>query len=329
MAKGLDVGTMNIICAEKEGDDIVFIQQRDAFIELEFNELTQKMLNNTNVLYIAKGNVINVLGDDALNFANIFNKRTRRPMRNGIISPEEKSAIPMVKLIIEKVVGEPNYQNEKLYLSSPANPIDSDIDTLYHQKTLESILRKIGYDARTINEGMAIIYSELADNGFSGLGISLGAGMTNVALGYYATPVLSFSLARGGDWIDQQTARATGLPVERICTIKEKNFKLSYVTEMGSPEGALAVYHNNLISYVINYLKRELTKGITTPDISVPVVLAGGTAMPAGFTDQFRKQLHETDLPINISRVILANDPLFSVARGCLIAATTEEGTTE
>ncbi|MFQ6063409.1 MAG: hypothetical protein ACE5J9_09595, partial [Methanosarcinales archaeon] len=263
MAKGLDVGTMNIVCAEKEGDDIVFIQQRDAFIELEFNELTQKMLNNTNVLYIAKGNVINVLGDDALNFANIFNKRTRRPMRNGIISPEEKSAIPMVKLIIEKVVGEPNYPNEKLYLSSPANPIDSDIDTLYHQKTLETILRKIGYDAKTINEGMAIIYSELADNGFSGLGISLGAGMTNVALGYYATPVLSFSLARGGDWIDQQTARATGLPVERICTIKEKNFKLSYVTEMGSPEGALAVYHNNLISYVINYLKRELTKEIT------------------------------------------------------------------
>ncbi|MFQ6056743.1 MAG: hypothetical protein ACE5J3_12265, partial [Methanosarcinales archaeon] len=153
--------------------------------------------------------------------------------------------------------------------------------------------------------------------------------MTNVALGYYATPVLSFSLARGGDWIDQQAARATGLSVERICTIKEKNFKLSYVTEMGSPEGALAVYHNNLISYVINYLKREIAKGITTPDISVPVVLAGGTAMPAGFTDQFRKQLHETDLPINISRVILAKDPLFSVARGCLIAATTEEGTTE
>jgi len=195
MAKGLDVGTMNILSAQQDGNDTVFVQQRNSFVEIEYSDMAEQMLSRSEVLHIRKDDKVYVVGDDALNFANIFNKETRRPMKHGILSNDEQSAIPMMKLIIEQVVGEPAYPDEKLYFSSPADPIDSDLSTLYHQKTIESFLDDMGYDSEPINEGMSVIYSELADNNFTGLGISFGAGMTNVCLSYYAVPVMKFSVA--------------------------------------------------------------------------------------------------------------------------------------
>ena len=142
MAKGLDIGTMNIVCAEMEGDEIVFVQQRNAFLELDYSDLTKMMLDNANVQYVIKDNKIYVLGDDAMKFATVFRKSTRRPMRSGILSPEEKEAIPIIKLIIEKVLGSPKYDNEIVCLSSPANPIDADIETTYHRKTMEALVKR-------------------------------------------------------------------------------------------------------------------------------------------------------------------------------------------
>src|SRR6056297_3132738 len=125
MARGIDVGTMNIISAEQDGNETVFVQQRNSFVEIEYSDMAEEMLSRSEVLHIRKDDSVYVVGDDALNFANIFNKETSRPMKHGILSSEEASAIPMIKLITEQVVGEPSRPNERLFYSSPADPIDS------------------------------------------------------------------------------------------------------------------------------------------------------------------------------------------------------------
>ncbi|PYT28501.1 MAG: hypothetical protein DMG57_14525 [Acidobacteria bacterium] len=56
----------------------------------------------------------------------------------------------------------------------------------------------------------------------------------------------------------------------------------------------------------------------------VPLVLSGGTAMPAGFKDRFEKALRATDFPIELSEVCMASDPLHSTAKGTLVAALCE-----
>ncbi len=325
MAKGLDVGTMNILSAQQDGSDTVFVQQRNSFVEIEHSDMAQQMLSRSDVLHIRKDDKVYVVGDDALNFANIFNKETRRPMKHGILSSDEQSAIPMMKLIIEQVVGEPNHPNEKIYFSSPADPIDSDLTTLYHQKTIESFLTEMGYDAEPINEGMAVIYSELAANNFTGLGISFGAGMTNVCLAYYAVPVMKFSVARGGDWVDEETARATGTPVDKITSIKEDDFRLDFETDVGGVEGALSIYYENLLEYVIEKIVQEVDEEDIEEDLDVPVVVTGGTSSPRGFEELFREHLENADIPFSISDVTHAREPLYSVARGGLVSARSDE----
>jgi len=325
MAKGLDVGTMNILTAQQDGNDTVFVQQRNSFVEIEYSDMAEQMLSRSEVLHIRKDDKVYVVGDDALNFANIFNKETRRPMSQGILSSDEKSAIPMMKLIIEQVVGEPAYPGEKLYFSTPADPIDSELSTLYHQKTIESFLNDVGYEAEPINEGMSVIYSELAENNFTGLGISFGAGMTNVCLAYYAVPVMKFSVARGGDWIDEQAARATGTPVDKVTSIKEDDFELDFTTDVGGVEGALSIYYENLLDYVIEKVVEEVDDEDVEEDLDIPVVVTGGTSSPRGFEELFRDHLQDANIPFSISGVSHADEPLYSVARGGLVAARSDE----
>ena len=325
MAKGLDVGTMNILSSRQEGSETVFVQQRNSFVEIEYSDMAEQMLSRSEVLHIRKDDKVYVVGDDALNFANIFNKETRRPMQTGILSSEESSAIPMIQLITEQVVGEPAHEGERLFYSSPADPVDVDLSTLYHEKTLESMLGDMGYDPEPINEGMAVIYSELADHDFTGLGISFGAGMTNVCLSYYAVPVMKFSIARGGDWIDEQTATATGTPVDKVTSTKESDFELDFKTDVGGIEGALAIYYENLIDYVIENIRQEVDEGDIEEGLDVPVVVTGGTSSPDGFEELFEDHLNDANLPFSISSVQRATEPMYSVARGALVAARSEE----
>lgn len=325
MAQGLDVGTMNILSARQDGDETVFVQQRNSFVEIDYSDMAEQMLSRSDVLHIRKDNQVYIVGDDALNFANIFNEETRRPMEAGILSSDEKSAIPMINLIADQVVGEPEYDDELLFFSVPADPIDSDVSTLYHQKTIQSLLDDMGYSPDPINEGMAVIYSELADHEFTGLGISFGAGMTNVCLSYYAVPVMKFSIARGGDWIDEKAAQATGNPVDKVTSVKEEEFALDFETDVGGIEGALSIYYDNLLDYVIENIISEVDDEDVEEGLDVPVVVTGGTASPDGFEDLFAERLHEADLPFSISNVSRATNPMYSVAQGALVAARSEE----
>lgn len=322
MAKGLDDGTMNIICAKKEGDSTVFVNERNAFIEIDSTELAKNMLDSAEVYYIEKGDKFYVLGEDAFRIANVFGCKVRRPMKHGIISSEERESIPVIEVIINNLVGPPE-QNEMLCISSPANPIDSNVNVLYHKKTVEALAQKMHYNTHVIDEGLAVVHSELSESA-TGVGISIGAGLTNVTVAYMATPIVSFSISRGGDWIDEQVAVANGTAVEKVTSIKENSFSLDSEYEPGSIEGALSIHYDALITYIIQNLKEKLSE-VTPPDIEFPIAIAGGSAKTKGFVDLFKEKLPEKDFPLKISTINVADEPINAVARGCLIAALTKE----
>jgi hypothetical protein len=54
-------------------------------------------------------------------------------------------------------------------------------------------------------------------------------------------------------------------------------------------------------------------------------VIAGGTAKPRGFKEMFEKALNSRTLPVAVSGVRMASDPLTATARGALIAALYEK----
>lgn len=325
--KGVDIGTAFVKCAEKQAEEIIFKSQRNAFFEIEHTDFTKKILENSKVKYIVKESKFYIIGDEALEFANMFNKETRRPLSKGVISPTEKDALPIIELLIKTIVGRPAYEGEIVYFSVPGEPLDANFNVIYHTKILEGFLKTLGYNPKPINEGHAIILSELGEEDFTGIGISFGGGMVNVCLSFLSVPIFKFSLTKAGDWIDQQVAMATDETASRVSVIKESSLDLSKESYLNKIESALSIYYNHLIEYVLENIKEEFSKTKRMPQITNPVtiILSGGTSLPKGFADRFRRILNQLKLPISVGSVRMASQPLRSVAKGALVAASTDE----
>jgi len=324
MEKGLDVGTAFIYCAQKTGPQVAFRTQRNAFFDIEYNEFVRDILDKGDIKYVQSKDKIYIVGDDSIKFANIFGKNTRRPLRSGVISPEEDEALPIVELIIKSVLGPHHPRGGIVYYSIPGPPVDADFDIIYHKNIIKGFLEKWGYRPKPMNEGLAVIFSELAENNFTGMGISFGGGMANVCLAIMTVPVFSFSVAKAGDWIDEQVARVTNEPISKITTFKETSLNLKKPeSKMTKTEQALSIYYNYLIEYVLEQIKKEIEQNVKIPKFEepIPIVISGGTAKPPGFIERFREILRKTSFPLEVKEARLAPHPLYTVAKGTLIAA--------
>ena len=323
---GLDIGTMNIVSARREGEETTTNRVRDAFLDL--GEEAKRMLKLSGVNFIDRGEEgIIVVGDAAMEMANVFGREARRPLSQGLIAAGEMEALDVLGVMIKNVLGVPKAKKESCYFSVPASPVDADRDVVYHKGVFERIVTECGYTAYPSNEAMAIIYAETAKEGFSGLGISFGSGMCNLAMAVVGVEGLSFSVARGGDWIDAGAAKATGSTKSRICALKERGVDL--MAPEGREQEALALYYKALIEYCIDQTAREFAKikdrfALPKP---IPIVISGGTSLAGNFVPFFEQVFEKKRkrFPIEVSEIRHASDPLNAVARGLLIQAMQEE----
>jgi hypothetical protein len=146
--------------------------------------------------------------------------------------------------------------------------------------------------------------------------------MVNVAFSLFGAPVFTFALVNSGDWIDKMAAKATG---ESIAFINKTKTKIDLGKEPTNlVERAIKTQYELMIEKTVIGIKKGLENNKEKNaklDAPVDFVVAGGTASPPGFDTLFEKLLREAKLPVEIGRVVRPADPLFAVARGCLIAA--------
>jgi len=322
---GLDIGTMNLVSARKaEKNNITLRQMRDLFIDLPTT--AKKMLKLGSVSYIESGDHLLVLGDEAMEVANMFGREGRRPLKAGLISAEEVDSLTVLGHMIKDVLGEPTHEGEHCYFSIPAAPVDVNMDVVYHKGVFTRIVQECGFTPHAANEAMAIIFAETAKEGFSGIGISFGSGMTNIALSISTIEGLSFSVARGGDWIDQGAAKSVGGTASKMCAIKEKGIDLN--NPKSREEEAISFYYKALIEHALDNITQQfmMKGGHLVLNKPIPIVVGGGTSLAGGFMDFF-KQVFESKrkrFPIQISEVRHAGDPFYAVSKGMLVLAQQE-----
>jgi actin-like ATPase involved in cell morphogenesis len=325
LGRGLDVGTVNICAAARtRAAETVYNIQRNAFLDVRSDAFTKKMLMKLGIDYIVQGDKGYVLGDPAFELANIFEKNTRRPMKDGMISPIEPEALLIVSLIIAQLVGHPQQVGEVCAFSVPADPIDVERNVIYHRGALETVLRKLGYTPKPLLEGHSVVFSELAEQDFTGVGISCGGGMFNICIAYKSVPALTFSTSRGGDWIDNNVSQAIGMPIPQVCAMKESGVDL--MNPKDRIQDAIVIYYRNLIQYTLETIKQKFESAQNLPTFTKPidVVCAGGTSLIRGFIDVFRDEFKKVQFPMEVNEIRLARDPLKAIARGCLVAALEE-----
>ena len=319
---GLDVGTSRIVVARNNDRKYQYDSELNAFITLPHSALTASLLQRENVFHEIRGGEIVVAGDDAARFAEIFHVDTRRPMANGVLNPREPHSLSVVRGIIARMLGKAEREGRKVVFSVPAAVEGVDNAIPYHEAAISRMLSDLGYLPTPINEGLAVVFGELADSNFSGIGISCGSGLCNVCMAVLSVPVLSFSVNKAGDYIDNQAAIVTGDLALRMRIQKEKSFRLNGLIG-DRVNDALSVYYQDVLVTLVRTLRDHISSAQRLPRLeqSIPLVLSGGTTMPKGFLDHFTKVLKTHELPVKLSEVRISSDPLNSTARGALMAA--------
>ena len=323
---GLDIGTNMLVAAtmNEEGKP-VYKRQRDAFFKIKpKSEVNKKSirtaLESRKSNFIIDGEDFVVVGEDALRMANERNLEARRPMNRGVLSPREKSSLPMIKLIIKSIIGQGS-GSDKLVFSIPAEPVDGTFDIFYHEEMMKTYLREMGFDPTSLNEGFAIAFSELLDDNLTGMCISMGAGMCNSVVVYDGDPVSQFSIIKGGDWIDQSVGKALDLSAS-IVQIEKEESNIDLFKPKGKIQEAIVVYYGVLISYaldnIIFELKRTKLPSFRSP---VPIVVSGGLVLATNFIEKFRAEAATKKFPFEIKEIRKARDPMNCVANGCLMAS--------
>lgn len=322
---GLDIGTMNLVAARRTAQGVEHTRMRDAFLDLPPS--AKKMLKLSGTSFVERGDDVLLLGDAAMETANVFGKEARRPLQAGLVAAGEIEALEVLGLMIKQILGPPRVEGEHCYFSVPAAPIDRpERDIIYHKGVFERIVEDCGYTAWAANEAMAIIFSECADDGFSGVALSFGSGMTNVALAINTIPGLEFSVARGGDWIDAGVANSIGSTQARICAIKEAGVDL--LKPEGREQEALAFYYKELIRYALDQIAQRFKQiqGQFELPKPIPLIISGGTSKAGNFIQLFEKEFKKRQkrFPIQVSEIRHASDPLNAVANGMLTQAIIE-----
>lgn len=316
---GFDLGTTCLVAAREVEDKRVLVKnERNAFLSVRCDQSTQEILEKLKIKYVSLDDNMYVLGNLALNLASIFNREVQRSMDKGILNPTEAKSIPILKLIVQNILWPPRQQGEICCFSIPADPIDRDQDTIYHRGVFEKILRSIGFEPVIIDEGYAVVLSEMGDKEFTGIGVSCGGGMVNVCAAFKSVPLMSFSISRGGDWIDKSAASALGVPVSRVTTLKEQGISLK--NPANREEEAIVIYYKNFIRYFLESMAQVFGKSSKGPQFKEPVdiVFTGGASMVNDFLDVVTEELANVNLGIPLGNIRRAEEPLTSVSRGCL-----------
>ena len=144
-AYGLDIGTSRIVSIRQDDPTgAISVDQLNAFIAVSETKFLKDMLVKNHMAHTRIKDEIAVLGYDAQQFANIFNSEIRRPMKKGLITPEEIYAIPVMKEIINLVLPRPEEVAQPLCFSVPAPEAGFEADLVFHEGMIQEIPGRYG-----------------------------------------------------------------------------------------------------------------------------------------------------------------------------------------
>ena len=323
---GLDIGTANIVVYTNGRPGGGTQMEANAFFTVPSMPNTREILEDKAVRFFEKDDQLHIIGNAAEEFSNILGGATRRPMENGLVNLKEDDGIHVIQAILDPMVPEAAQKGHSLWFSVPGDPIDREGAVIFNESIFKTYLKGRGYVPRSINEAMAVVMSELSDQHATGIGISMGGGMCNICFSYLSIPAVTYSIQKGGDFIDQTVGRSVGESATKIKSIKEQELDLGAAPRNNIEHGLHAAY-DDLFATLAASLAKVLSGSDNVPRLkqAVPIVLSGGTVLPPGSRERFETILDEIDLPIRISNVVQARNPLVATAKGAYLMAVADE----
>jgi actin-like ATPase involved in cell morphogenesis len=337
-ARGIDVGTAFMVSAgQTDNSDVEISSVRDCFLSIPLEQAP--MLEMSGISFVQGQDNLYVVGSDAVELAGALGGEIRRPLSRGFISSKEEEGKAVVSLILEKILGKGKSEIAAFSVPGPIfeNGQVQNNDLNFHTRFFQELINNLGFNARPINEAVAVTYSETMNPKnqdeipLTALSISLGAGMINVALTYKSLPVRVFSIPFGGDFIDEGAAKATNSSISHITMLKEHGVDAmtgkildpdpSHDAQSERQAEAISLMYKELVTKLVTAVNEFFALPANRTEIkeTIPVIYSGGTSLIKNF-DKLFNDIFMRDLSVRfpVGKARSAQYPLDATSRGAL-----------
>ena len=336
MNVALDLGSNWFRSLRVDGSRLISRRSRAVFATLPDSAAQRGLLERAGVSYAVGDDYLALIGQAADEFSPAFQSKCRELLPFGDLPADDPVARQVIALLVEALLPKASSAGELCCLIRCGG--ESDPGRLSRRTEFFSrLIRLQGYQPVKLSAGMSVVYAGLADQGFTGIGLDLGASGCDMAVAHRGVPVASCWVPRGGRWIDEQLARRQQW-IARDSHGRSKPDVLRAATNKlvchgtllnpaGDGEKILAKLYRELLIPAMQKLTRTLTIcGEATLPHPQPltIVCTGGVTQVPGFVEFLHQFLREMPLPVPVGSVRLAEDADYALLRGGLIHTEVE-----
>ncbi|MGD9855293.1 MAG: hypothetical protein AB7U20_10120, partial [Planctomycetaceae bacterium] len=330
-----DIGTRHFRSLRRQEGRLIGRRNLAEYVALPDTPGHRRLLERTTYSFARCEDSLLVVGQAALELAETLQLPSVPLLASGRMPEDDPLARQVIASLIDCLIPRTDVADEPCWMTVPGALHDP--ETLSDRKFLCQLVRLKGYEPRVIPSGRSVILAELGAEGFTGMGLDIGAGATRASVAHRGRELARTHLAKGGRWIDKRLAEseesllwdAQGnryLDLSGITRWKESKL-VSVVNPISEREQRLALLYEELIGDTLAQFRVEIVQqtSLKTLPQPMPLVCTGGVTQVAGFAGLMKEVLHDTMFPIEIADVRCAHETDYTVARGTLILAELEE----
>lgn len=336
MSVALDLGSHWIRSLRYRGEALSARRQRSSFAVIPDVPAQRERLRAARIGFATcDGNLV-LMGDSAIELSRVFDMPAMELLPGAMVPQQNPVARQIAGILVDALLGQPQESDEVCCFIQPAQVVDARDERGESLEFFRRLIRLKGYWPLPMSAGQALVFAELARDGFTGIATVLGASGAELCVTHRGVPLFSRSIPRGGRWLDEQLARQCELvqhdasgrlryDVDQAQRVREDS---GAVSQIASPlvDQMLSEWIGDLADHLVGEIIRSLEETPRLSELPQPlaVVLGGGMMETPGLVEMVSRLLLSRRLPVRIQTPRLAHRSPYTIARGCLINAELE-----
>lgn len=306
------------------------------YIALASTDSDRRLLERARVPYaVCDGNLV-VFGRPAVELAPVFHVPRLQMLPEGRLPEGDPLARQLTAALLECLLPPPAAAGTPCVLALSRTRLDRPLGESPEWEFFSRLIRLRGYRPSLIDKTSALVLAELGRTGFTGLALLFESDSCSLALARQGRILARATILRGMSFIDEQLARSTGrivwdmdgagyVDLEAVA-----RWKQTADPNLSAPAGPdaerLAAEYRRLLRAAIEEFTTRC-RGLRRAEIPrgpLAVACDGVASRAAGFAPLLTEELQQAGLEIGDVRI--ADDPSYTISRGCLIQAELESG---
>lgn len=339
MTIGLDIAGRSIQSLRRDAGRLIGRRIPAEYIALPPTANERRLLERARVPYAVCDGSLIVYGSHAAELAPLVHVPRLPVLPQGKLPPNDPLSRQLAASMLDALLPEATAADAVCAVVPPDSADADDPTDTPEWEFFSRLIRMRGYRPVAIDRPSALILARLGHTGFSGLALTFEDFRCAAAITRCGRVLAEAAVPRGLAWIDEQLARSSGRVIwdmdgnSYVDTDAVAQWKQAVNPSLLAPETSeerfLAARYHELVR---DLLARLADGCLQAPDVAtfrgpLSLVCSGEATMARGFAGLLAEDLNQAGLPISFGDIRIADDPAFTVARGCLIRAELELGT--